>query len=279
MIDRNRVIENFKKYTENYDIDNPKVKLKVTHTYRVAGLCEGIARSLELSEKEIDLCWLMGMLHDIGRFEQLRRFDTFIDSKSINHAHFGVELLFDEGLINDYVSISGFQPLQTLEEEPSRGVIFEGSSQGGALPDELKLLRTAVYNHSSLKLPEDLTEKETLFCNILRDADKIDILKANSDFALEDIYNCTRAELLSSPVGREVMAAFDKGGAIPSSIKVHPTDYIVGHIAMCNELVFPYSRAKIKEQGYLKKMMYFESENEETQRDFEYIRSKMKEFI
>ena len=38
-----------------------------------------------------------------------------------------------------------------------------------------------------------------MYCNILRDADKIDILRVNVETPLEDIYNVTTAELLASP--------------------------------------------------------------------------------
>ena len=35
---------------------------------------------------DVDLAWLLGMLHDVGRFEQLRRYGTFIDADSTDHA-------------------------------------------------------------------------------------------------------------------------------------------------------------------------------------------------
>ena len=36
----------------------------------IAGLCEQIARSLELEKEEQDLAWFTGLLHDVGRFVQ-----------------------------------------------------------------------------------------------------------------------------------------------------------------------------------------------------------------
>ena len=42
------------------------------------------------------------MLHDIGRFEQIRRFGTFNDAQSVDHAEFGADLLFKEGLIRKF---------------------------------------------------------------------------------------------------------------------------------------------------------------------------------
>ena len=65
MIERERVKEVFKKYTDAYDISDEKIKLKIYHTYRVADLCEQIAKSENLSESEVALAWLLGMLHDL----------------------------------------------------------------------------------------------------------------------------------------------------------------------------------------------------------------------
>ena len=36
IIDRKNVEDTFKKYTDNYDTSDEKIKLKVDHTYRVA---------------------------------------------------------------------------------------------------------------------------------------------------------------------------------------------------------------------------------------------------
>lgn len=103
IIDRKNVEDTFKKYTDNYDTSDEKIKLKVDHTYRVAALSERIAISLGLDKADTDLAWLIGMLHDIGRFEQLKNYGTFSDADSIDHAHYGVELLFDEGLIWKFI--------------------------------------------------------------------------------------------------------------------------------------------------------------------------------
>ena len=96
-IDRDREQRAFAAYTEHYNAADPKVKLKIDHTYRVAALCARIARSLSLPPEDVDLAWLCGLLHDVGRFEQLRRYNTFIDSQSVSHAALSVQVLFDEG--------------------------------------------------------------------------------------------------------------------------------------------------------------------------------------
>ena len=69
-IDRKRVRSVFDEYVSTYNAEDEKIQLKIYHTYRVAEICERIAVSLNFSSEDIDLAWLMGMLHDIGRFEQ-----------------------------------------------------------------------------------------------------------------------------------------------------------------------------------------------------------------
>ena len=70
VIDRDRVRDIFDEYVSGYDVSDPKIKLKIDHTYRVAGLCDRIAGSIDADR---DFAWLCGMLHDVGRgVHQLR---------------------------------------------------------------------------------------------------------------------------------------------------------------------------------------------------------------
>ena len=69
MLDRQKARAAFAAYVAPYDMENPRIALKVAHTYRVAALCERIARAEGLSSEEADIAWLCGLLHDIGRFE------------------------------------------------------------------------------------------------------------------------------------------------------------------------------------------------------------------
>lgn len=85
-IDRTRALAAFKDYTDAYDATNPRIALKVEHTYHVAEACDAVAREQGWQTADIDLAWLCGLLHDMGRFEQLRRWDTFKDAESMSHA-------------------------------------------------------------------------------------------------------------------------------------------------------------------------------------------------
>lgn len=250
-IDRQKVLRIFQDYVDNYNSHEAKVRLKIEHTYRVSELCEEIAQSLCLTADECSLAWLLGMLHDIGRFEQLRNYGTFNDAQSIDHALYGAEILFEQGRIRDYLEDAG----------------------------EDRMLRTAVAFHSAYRLPEGLDERTKMFCQILRDADKIDILKANVDFSIEEIYNVSTEELHAAKVSEAVMEAFTEGHAVLRSLKKTPVDHVVGHISLVYELIYPRSLALVREQGYVQKLMDFHSENPETQKQFEQIRERMNAYL
>lgn len=252
-IDRKKVEDTFKRYTDNYDTSDEKIKLKVDHTYRVAALSERIAKSLGFDKADTDLAWLIGMLHDIGRFEQLKIYGTFSDADSIDHAHYGVKLLFDEGLIWEFID-------KTDITEPD-------------------ILKTAIFNHSAYRIEDGLSERVIMFCNIIRDADKIDILKVNYDVKLEVIYDVTTEALKNSKVTDEVMTAFMEHHAVLRSLKKTPIDNLVGHAALVFEIVYNESFKIVKEQGYLKKMLSFKSDNKETAKQFELLNRDMDDFL
>ena len=71
-MDRKKIICTFENYVSNYNLNDPNIYLEYKHTGKVAENCERIAKSLNLSEQDIDLAWEIGMLHDIGRFVRKR---------------------------------------------------------------------------------------------------------------------------------------------------------------------------------------------------------------
>ena len=70
MIDLEKAKQYFKQYISNYDVNEPRIALKIAHMYHVAEDSRLIAKSLDLPEDEQDLAQLIGLLHDIGRFDQ-----------------------------------------------------------------------------------------------------------------------------------------------------------------------------------------------------------------
>lgn len=282
-INREHIKKTFQEYTDRYDSTNPKIKLKIDHTYRVADLCEQIAQSLELSAAEVDLAWLSGMLHDVGRFEQLRRYNTFSDAQSIDHARFAVELLYDEGLIADYVpEISTTELVSDARTWRSMGGVNEfptAQSEDMPLSDILQTLRIAIGEHSAYRIQKGLDERTRMFCQILRDADKVDIFRVICDTPMEEVYGFQTKDILCSAITPEVMQAFYEHHAVLRKLKKCPADYIVAHGSLTFELVYPESLRIAKEQGYLKQMMSFQSENPDTAEIFEDLRKDLNGYL
>ena len=101
-IDRARAQRAFADYAAHYNTADPKVKLKTPHLPRGSPLRQDRRKSFAAAAGH-RLAWLSGILHDVGRFEQLRRYNTFIDAQSVSHAALSVSVLFDEGRIRDYL--------------------------------------------------------------------------------------------------------------------------------------------------------------------------------
>ena len=282
-INREHIKKTFQEYTDRYDSTNPKIKLKIDHTYRAANLCEQIAQSLELSAAEVDLAWLSGMLHDVGRFEQLRRYNTFSDAQSIDHARFAVELLYDDGLIADYVpEISTTELVADARTWRSMGGANESptaQSEDIPLSDILQTLRIAIGEHSAYRIQKGLDERTRMFCQILRDADKVDIFRVICDTPMEEVYGFQTKDILRSAITPEVMQAFYEHHAVLRKLKKCPADYIVAHGSLTFELVYPESLRIAKEQGYLKQMMSFQSENPDTAEIFEDLRKDLNGYL
>lgn len=264
-IDRKHITDTFAAYTEQYDTSDGKIKLKIDHTYRVADFCDRIAKSIGLKEEDVDLAWTIGMLHDIGRFEQVKRYGTFIDLESVDHAQFGADLLFREGLIETY-----FPDLPDTDgmcgREKTRHI-------------DMRIIETAIREHSNYRIREGLSDREKMFCNIIRDADKVDILRVNVETPKEVIYNVTTEELQSAKVADAVMKSFFEEHCILRNIRESAVDNVVGHISLAYELVYPVSRNMVAEQGYLEQLMNFETKNEVTKEQFEKIRKKMHQYL
>ena len=89
-----------------------------------------IAQGLRLTLEEIDIATLIGLLHDIARFEQYTQYHTFKDAQSIDHGDLGVEILNKD--IRKYIETDKYD----------------------------ETIKLAVKNHNKYKIQEGLTQKQ-----------------------------------------------------------------------------------------------------------------------
>lgn len=247
-VDRLHARRAFDAYTAAYDSADPKIRLKIDHTYRVADLCDRIACSMTGESDDVDLAWLCGLLHDIGRFEQVRRYGTFKDAESVSHAALGARILFG-----------------------AQGIIRRFAMDGG----QDALIRAAVARHSDYRLPADMDERTRWFCDVVRDADKIDIVKVNCIEPVQAIYDVSEEELAASPVSPQALAGFAERRTLSLGERTYPADYVVGHICFAFELAYPESRRIMQRQGYLDRMLARPFSNERTAAAFARMRAEM----
>jgi putative nucleotidyltransferase with HDIG domain len=125
---------------------NANLKLKEEHSRRVCREMLYLAEELGLEENQKRLSETIALFHDIGRFEQLVKYHTFSDSKSVDHCRLGLEVLQRTGVLN------------------------------GVEQEEKKLIEKAIEYHGRKELPPDLAGRDLLFSQLIRDADKIDAL-------------------------------------------------------------------------------------------------------
>ena len=241
MIDIKKAEEEFKKYTSKYDMSETHISRKVYHTARVEELCEKIAISIGMNEEDINLAKLIGLLHDIARFEQYTIYKTYNDLKSIDHGDFAVEILNKENYIRKYI-----------EEDKYDEIIFK-----------------AIKNHNKYKIETNLNEKEEIFCKIIRDADKIDIMyQATNESWINDIQ-----KIEGQTITPEVLEQFLSKNTVNRIYVKELIDRIVVHIAFIYDLNFKESYKIINEKDYINKIFdRFNFEKEETKEQMKLIR-------
>jgi hypothetical protein len=131
-------------------IDSPLV-LKIEHTARVCGNICHLGRSVDLTDRQLRTAETIGLFHDLGRFVQYRRYRTFNDRQSANHASLGIDVLNETAVLD-------------------------------SLPaDERAMIMDAVRFHNAPALPGNKPSASMIFMRLIRDADKLDIWKIFAD--------------------------------------------------------------------------------------------------
>lgn len=128
------------------------IQLKIDHTRRVCDNMHILVTGEGLSSEESLLAAAIALLHDVGRFPQYRRWRTFRDSDSDNHARLSIEVIRKQGLLATFAT------------------------------DERLLIEEAVRFHNLLAIPKRLKSPTSLFLRLIRDADKIDIWRVFMEY-------------------------------------------------------------------------------------------------
>ena len=127
------------------------MQLKRTHTAFVVRNAEAIASDEGFSEDEREAALAAALLHDTGRYEQLRRYNTFRDADSVDHAVFSHDIVRDRGWLD------------------------------GAAPGFATAVLNAVLYPNRRDLPDGMDRLTEVAAHTVRDADKLDIFRVLED--------------------------------------------------------------------------------------------------
>ncbi len=138
-------------YTNKENIQS-MMKVKELHTDYVVENCAALAKALSLNAHDVELSRMIGLFHDIGRFEQYTKYQTFNDRLSENHAQIALAILRDLPL------------LDRLH------------------PEDRDTLEFAIANHNAKEIAPTKNRRHLLFAKLIRDADKLDIYRVLEPF-------------------------------------------------------------------------------------------------
>jgi len=218
--DIDRIRDTFDNYVSEYDQSNHLVEFKYKHIINVANNAQNIARSIGLDEEGRYLAYVIGILHDIGRFEQIKQFNTLDDTDTLDHANHACHLL-EEGLMREFIHENKYD----------------------------EIIIKAIRNHNKFNIDENFSDDEKLYCSIVRDADKLDILKRLSEGEFEDDKKVTRDMSISSEITREI----DNKHSIEFSLVNNNLDLAILRLAMIYDINYEYTLKTIKKNDYLNK--------------------------
>ena len=248
-IDIEKAKKAFKEYVKNYNPEDKQVKLKISHMERTSQIAKNMAKSLELEQEDIELAELIGLLHDIGRFEQIKRYHTWLDKNSINHGEFGVKLLFEENLIKKFINTSKYDDI----------------------------IRLAILNHNRGKIEEGLTARQNLHARIIRDSDKTDIFYTLTFEDIKSMYG--KDDISEEKISDEIYREFKEDKIMNYKYLNTGADILVAHFAYIYDFNFDYGIKVIQEKKEIDKLYNrFTFKDEETMKRYNEVYRLSKEY-
>ena len=252
MIDILKAEKAFDEYSNLFDTNNSKVKRKIEHTHRVKSYSKAIAESIGLEEEKVKLAELIGILHDVGRFNQLVKIGSFSDRK-LDHAVEGCNVLFEENKIRDYIDDTKYDDI----------------------------IRKAILNHNKYSIEDVINDDELLFSKIIRDADKLDLLEMyrQEEWIIDmvgDKYN-DRNEIT-----KEVYDGFMNNKQIPRSLGLHKTmiDIVINTIGFIFDINYQYTLKMLRDKNTINIVIdNVEKINTESIEELETIRKHANEYL
>ncbi len=225
------------------------LRLKQKHTERVRALTRVLSIRLALDDRLTVLAECAALLHDVGRFPQLLQYGAYRDEISVDHGALGSRIIDEAGLLDD------------LPEEDARA------------------LATAVRHHNKLALPSSLCQKTCTISAVLRDADKIDIIRIAVEYHKAGGIGPTA--LWFSDVSfkprccQQVLAALLEGRAVPIGLIATVYDEFLLHLSWIDSLHYAVAVEHLVKTGHVEYMLRSLPDKSVASRVTEYIMGRI----
>ncbi len=214
----------FEKYLTGFDLENRNILRKQKHTYRTVEVSRYLTKGLGLGEEDVILACFIALLHDIGRFEQEKRYSTFEDLLSIDHAEFGADLLFKQNLIRDFIREESFD----------------------------YIIEKAIREHNKYKIDSGISGEVLLHVKLIRDADKLDNFFVKLTEPFEAFFK--KVDIGGEKLSDEVYQTFLERKAILNSVHESNLDKWIKSIACVFDLNFQASFQYIQQKDYINQL-------------------------
>lgn len=242
-IDLEKAKQEFIEYTSKYDIKNEHISRKIGHSIRVMNISKRIATGIGLSQEEIEIAGLIGLLHDIARFEQFTQFETFNDLNSFDHGNYALEILDKD--IRKYIQNDKYD----------------------------EIIKIAIKNHNKFEIEEGIKEKELVFAKLIRDADKIDIIHEAVEMFWKGIENQINNTKISERVEKQ-FKSYKQIKRGKDDEKIPNIDEVIGVIAFIFDVNYRESFEIIKKEDYINKILSrFDLKDQKSKEKIEEVRN------
>ena len=233
-------LDKFRVWFENYvagvygddEIINANLKLKEEHSHRTCQEMLYLAGELGLDENQKRLSETIALFHDIGRFEQFVKYNTYSDVRSVDHCRLGLEIL---------------QQTEALD---------------GIDQEEKQLIEKAIEYHGRKELPLDLDGRCLLLSKLIRDADKIDALYVATGYCKQYRENPKDfkidLELPDEPgYSAEVVEGLLHGQCVDYRLLRTLNDLKLCFLGWAYDVNFTPTLKRMKQRKYLEKLIDF----------------------
>jgi len=244
----------FAEYCDSFSLpvveDQRNLALKQEHTRLVCQNSRRLAQHLRLGREEAMLAEAAALFHDVGRFPQYAQYKTFDDNISLNHAVLGAHVLLENNALSKL-------------SKHDQGVIIR-----------------SVTLHNVFSLPTTLDDETMLFAKLVRDADKLDILRVFLDYFEMDPGARAGAVVLGLPdepgYSQEVLRCLRNGTMAKYSLLKTQNDFKLLQLTWMYDFNFSCSLQMVVEQDCINKLAKNLPRTDEITRSIEVVREYVK---